>query len=260
MTPSLWTVDAHCHWSDERIGDKAAVEIPRMLAKGIRHFLLGGVSPTEWQRQSELRDLFPDQIWRAFGLHPYFVANQTPAVLEQAWSELLNHAPALEARGETGLDFRKPYLIHGKDRQRDFFRRHLSLAAQNKKPVILHVVRAHEEALQDLTPTEGMVHAFTAGPQLSKRYLDLGLHLSVGAKLLFAETQDLHETVRFMPLERLLIESDCPDQAPPRQTVHDSTTVWAIAERVAELKKLPFETVVEQTRGNLFRLLKKESP
>ncbi|MGZ3722360.1 MAG: TatD family hydrolase, partial [Bdellovibrionales bacterium] len=244
---SKWTVDAHCHWSDSRVFAQAALEIQRMIDSGILGFQLGGIEPNEWKRQSLLADKFPGRVWRAFGLHPYFVARETVPALETAWTELLSHCAEIEAIGETGLDFRKQYIENGKDRQQEFFTRHLSLAKKHNKPLILHIVRAHEEALHELKDhsVQGMVHAFTAGPKVAKRYLDLGLHLSIGAKLLHPETHDLAETVVTTPLERLLIESDCPDQAPPGQSVHDSTTVWPIAERISELKKLPFLQVVE---------------
>jgi len=258
MTKPKWTVDAHCHWSDPRTD--GAKLLPQMIAAGILGFQLGGVEPSEWARQSALRDQFPRHIWRAFGLHPYFVAREPRATLELAWTELQKQAAEVEALGETGLDFRKQYLTNGKDIQREFFRRHLAMASGLRKPVVLHIVRAHEEALQDLKfgPISGMVHAFTQGPKIGRRYLDMGLHLSVGAKLLFPDTQDLAETVKFMPLERLLLESDGPDQPPPGRQVHDSTTVWALNERVAELKKLPLEQVIEQTRANLLALIDRE--
>jgi len=257
---NTWTVDAHCHWSDERVFADAEREIPIMIAKGIAAFQLGGVDPREWRRQQELQRKFPRRIFCAFGLHPYFVATSTREPLEQAWQDLSSLALAADALGEMGLDFRRHYLIAGREIQTEFFARQLQLAGKLEKPAVLHIVRAHEEALRELktAPISGMVHAFTAGPKVACRYLDLGLHLSIGAKLLHPETADLADSVRAAPLDRLLVESDCPDQPPPGQSHHDSLTVWLILRRIAELKKLPFADVVEQTRANLFALLKKE--
>lgn len=255
-----WTVDAHCHWSDPRLFAQAETEIPRLIEQGVLAFQLGGVDPEDWQRQTELRRKFPGRIWLSFGLHPYFVAGQNVEAIESAMLKLHTQAPQADAVGETGLDFRKAFLTSGKQRQVDFFTRQLTLATELKKPVVLHIVRAHEEALHELCKisVSAMVHAFTGGPQVAKRYLDLGYHLSIGAKLLYPESHDLAETVQQMPLERLLIESDCPDQAPPGKAVHDSATVFSIAERVAVLKKLPLPQVLEQTRRNLFALIHKE--
>lgn len=252
-----WTVDAHCHWSDARLFARARTEIPRLIATGIAGFQLGGVDPEEWERQNQLSEKFPARFWRAFGLHPYFVARHSLPELESAWLTLETYAREIEAIGETGLDFRKQFA---KDNQLAFFERHLVLARIQDKPLILHIVRAHEEALHALkdASTRGMVHAFTAGPKVAKRYLDLGYSLSIGAKLLHPEAHDLRESVRFTPLERLLIESDCPDQPPPNQKEHDSSTVFAIAEKVSGLKSLAPQKVIEQTRGNLFALIGKE--
>lgn len=236
---------------------RAATEIPRLITAGIAGFQLGGVDPEEWERQNQLQEKFPARFWRAFGLHPYFVARNPLPELESAWLTLETYAREIEAIGETGLDFRKQFA---KDNQMAFFERHLLLARIQDKPLILHIVRAHEEALHVLksASTCGMVHAFTAGPKVAERYLDLGYSLSIGAKLLYPDTHDLQETVRFAPLERLLIESDCPDQPPPNQKEHDSNTVFAIAEKISELKSLAPQKVIEQTRGNLFSLIGKE--
>jgi TatD DNase family protein len=259
MAQGLWTVDAHCHWSDARVFARAEAELPAQIERGVAGFLLGGVDPEEWRRQTALQSLFPGRVWRSFGLHPYFVASSSPAGLEAAFNELRDEAPRLEALGEMGLDFRKDYVAC-KSAQIEMLSRQLVLAAEVKKPVILHIVRAHEEALHELKDhrVEGMVHAFTANMKVAERYLQLGLHLSIGAKVLSPLTHDLAETVTNAPLERLLIESDCPDQPPPGLVAHDSTTVWAIAERIAMLKQLSLAAVVEQTRKNLFALIRKE--
>lgn len=253
---NLWTVDAHCHWSDERVFGRAKEQIHAMVAQGIHAFQLGGVSPAEWRRQLELQQKMPARIFTAFGLHPYFVAESTPAENEAAWSDLQALSGQADALGEMGLDFRRQFA---REQQQEFFQCQLRLARSLEKPVVLHIVRAHEEALHEIgTPIAGMVHAFTANVKIARRYLDLGLHLSIGAKLLHPETADLAESVKFAPLDRLLVESDCPDQPPPGHVAHDSATVWAILERLSDLKKLPLVQVVEQTRANLLTLLKKE--
>jgi TatD DNase family protein len=256
----LWTVDAHCHWSDPRLFDRAGWEIPRLIEAGVRGFQLGGVDPEDWRRQTELQGRFPGRFWRSFGLHPYFVASQPEEQLNRAFQQLTRESADVEALGEMGLDFRTPFLGAGKDIQTRFFKRQLELAGRLGKPVVLHIVRAHEEALHELRDHQlsGMVHAFTAGPRVAKRYLDSGYHLSIGAALLRPEAAELAKSVSEAPLERLLIESDCPDQAPPGQKAHDSATVWLVARRMAELKKLPLERIVEQTRANLLQLINRE--
>lgn len=267
----VWIVDAHCHWTDPRVFAQAPAELARLIQAGLRGFLLGGVDPADWDRQTELHQKFPSNVFRSFGLHPYFVAGKVPgpicgshrAILEAAFNRLHQEASKIDALGEMGLDFRRQFLPAGKDIQIEYFAKQLDLAAQTGKPVVLHIVRAHEEALAELRrvrtrATQGMVHAFTAGPKVARRYLDLGYHLSIGAALLRPETHDLHDTVAQMPLERLLIESDCPDQPPPGLKQHDSSTVWRVAERVSDLKRLPLEEIVKQTRANLLHLMQRE--
>ncbi len=236
--------------------------MPAYLAKmdrgGIRGFVLGGVDPDEWSRQLQLRDRFPGRFWSAFGLHPYFVANSDNPVLQKAflqWEKLL---PAAALAGEMGLDFRRPYLASGPKHQEIWFERQMAVAQRMNKPIVLHIVRAHEPAIQILrkfAPLKGMVHAFNSSRENARRYLELGLHLSIGAAILFDKAEPLREAVRTAPLERLLIESDAPDQPPPGQEIHDSSTIWRIASRIADIHQKPRNEIISRTRQNLADLV-----
>lgn len=253
----MWTVDAHCHLTDPRIFRDADFIIREMREKNIRGFLLGGVDPEDWSRQRQLAVRWPDVVWTSAGLHPYFVAKSKPPELDIAFAELsqlCRETPAnISALGEIGLDFRSSHLEAGPEHQIFWFEKQLQLAHETSKPVILHVVRAQDPALKILAkhPVRGMVHAFNSKESIARKYLDLGLYLSIGSALLFERAEPLREAVRSAPLDRLLIESDAPDQAPPGQTSHDSSTVWLVAAKMAEVRGVTAEQIVEKTRQNL---------
>jgi TatD DNase family protein len=247
-------VDAHCHLSDERLFSGRKTYIENCAGFGVNWFVLGGVKPAEWSRQLELKKEFPNKIFCSFGLHPYTISAESPAALESAFQQLKTLTSQTSLMGEMGLDFRSHIVKDREEMQREFFVRQLEWAKQSLKPIVLHIVRAHEEALKILKTNspQGMVHAFSSSFEVAKRYLSLGLYLSLGARVLEAEHQELLKNI---PLDQMLLESDAPDQPPRGKKEHDSTTVLLLAKRVAENKGLTVERVLEKTRENAEQLL-----
>jgi TatD DNase family protein len=256
-------VDAHCHLADPRIEDVHAV-IAQAKAQGITTFLQGGVDPADWQRQRELAATEPG-IWLAFGLHPYFVADHTDDECESALDQLARELPRARALGETGLDFRPHIMKDSRDRQIGCFEAQLELARVAQKPVILHLVRAFEESLAVLDHfgqgVPGMIHAFNGSWPRAKAYLDRGYLISVGGPVCRPDNQRLHQAVKEIPLEFLLLETDSPDQPPPGiEPEHNRpTTLLRVAARVAEIKGLEPAQILDKSRENLADRLKWKS-
>ncbi|MGE4131215.1 MAG: TatD family hydrolase [Bdellovibrionales bacterium] len=253
----MWTVDAHAHLTDRKV---AAPENLRaeLSQAGIKGVLLGGIGPEEWNRQLAMsQKQSPCHIWTCFGLHPYFVAEKEEDKLEKAFEKLCDMVDSATALGELGLDFRSGFLARGQSHQIGWFQRQLELATGKKKPTVLHIVRAHQDAqkvLKKFAPLPGMVHAFNSTVANARHYLELGLHISVGAALLHERNQDLHHAIGEIPSERLLLESDAPDQPPPGESSHDSRTVFLVAKKVAQLRGQSVEEILNETRTNFFTL------
>lgn len=249
-----WAVDAHCHISDLRIFPRRKEWIARCSERGVRWFILGGVNPLEWDRQLQLHSEFPDKIFCCFGLHPYFLRDAPREDLDRAFAALPEKLAQSDFLGETGLDFRKEIVADRREWQIEFFEKQLLLAQQLDKICVLHVVRAHEEALGLLRahPVRGLVHAFNSSWEVAEKYLAQGLYLSLGARVLNPEHSRLLENI---PLNRLLLESDAPDQPPRGLKEHDSTTLFLLAQAVADNKGLTADDVLEKTRLNLETLL-----
>jgi len=274
-------VDAHCHLADLRISDTDREKIIReALDKKISLFLQAGIDPQDWQRQQDLQKKFPENILISFGLHPYFVAAHTRDECEEALDLLAQkinvaaakgpntqHAPI--AVGEVGLDFREQFveptghLLEPREQQITFFENQIALAKVAHKPMILHVVKAHEEALKILKiwdPPErgGMVHAFNSSSEIAKKYLDLGFLISIGGAVTYDKNKKLKNTVSELDLESILLESDSPDQPPQDWPGQNSpASLWLVATEIAKIKDISPLKVLEQATLNfksLFRV------
>lgn len=258
-------IDAHCHWSDAR-WNKTVEEIKKNLDQAmtqqITFFLQGGVDPAEWEKQKELKKMYPQNFGLSFGLHPYFVAANEDEVCENAMDQLAKELPNAMALGECGLDFRPHIMKESMVQQIDFFESQIELAKAFKKPMILHVVQAHDKALQvldvwGLPPENGMVHAFTGSFDTAKKYIDRGFLISVGGAVTYVKNKKLQDCIEKIPLEYLLIESDSPDQAPEGwQGLNNSTSIRVIAEKIAQLRRLSVLEVLEISTSNFKRLFR----
>lgn len=254
-------VDSHCHLADPRL-DKSRDEIIRRAeGLGIGFFLQGGVSPEDWVRQERLQEQYP-QIGTCFGLHPYWVADHTATECDDAMDILAMMIPEALALGELGLDLRPHIMKDSYERQSDFFVQQLELAEVAAKPIVLHLVRAFDEAMKifamwGVPQAGGMVHSFNGSVSEAKSYLELGLHLSVGGPLVHPDNQRLRQAVKEIPMEFLLVESDSPDQPPPshKDQLNEPATILEVADVIAEIKGLTRAEVLDKTRENLENLL-----
>lgn len=254
-------VDVHSHLADERFNDESRAEALRAaIEKNITFFLQGGVSPVEWQRQRKLIKKYPQNIGLGFGLHPYFVAENDEEVCDQALDILAQMLPEAMALGETGLDFRPHIMKESEILQIMMFESQIELAKAFKKPLILHIVQAHDKAVQifDLwgaPPAAGFVHAFTGSFETAKRYIDKGFLISVGGAVTYEKNRKLHDCVKKIPLEYLLIESDSPDQAPEGWPgLNQPASIYRVAETIALIRNISAFDVLETSTSNFKRL------
>ncbi|AKU90452.1 TatD family hydrolase [Vulgatibacter incomptus] len=253
-------IDSHAHVDSEKYdGDRDEV-IARARQSGVSRIVAVGQwqGPGDFGGAHALAKAHPGYFFATIGIHPHEVAN----VPEEDWLELerLAALPETIAIGETGLDY---FYEHSpREEQRKWFRHQLELASRLGKPVVIHTRDADDdtfEILRDMTPKAGVIHCFTGGPERARAYLDLGLYLSVPGVVTFKNAEPLREAVRAAPLDRLLIETDCPYLAPipHRGKRNEPAFVRIVAETIAELKGLPVEEVAAATTSNameLFRL------
>lgn len=220
-TLSNW-IDAHCHLADPRYSDEDLENVlVRSKAANVSKWIQGGVSPSDWKRQKVIRALYGPSIVTSFGLHPWWVSKQqSKKEIEVALDHLASNIYDAQAIGELGLDFSDHFLdASSLERQYLAFEAQLEIAKCSKKPIVIHAVRAHEQIITLLKnkgpfSSGGIVHSFSADLKTAKEYLDLNLLISIGGSITRRGYRSVKEALNYIPLEKIVIETDSPDQTP----------------------------------------------
>ncbi|MEI6286973.1 MAG: TatD family hydrolase [Bacillota bacterium] len=251
--------DSHAHLDDERFdGDREAV-IERSRVAGMAGIINAGADMPSSRRSVELANS-NDIIYAAVGIHPH----DAKAVLAEDYDQLERWATMekkVVAIGEIGLDYH--YDFSPREIQREVFIRQLQLARQVNKPIIIHNRESHADMLDILENhargLRGVFHCYSGSVEMLKQLLDMGLYISVGGPVTFANAKKLLEVVKHIPLNRLLIETDCPylTPTPYRGKRNEPLYVEYVAEKIAGLLGLPTAALVDTTARNareLFRI------
>ena len=245
--------------------------LDQQKAAGIPYSIEPGVSLLSCEAVLGLCQAYPGRIFPAMGFHP------TRAIWEY-WSDrkkLASFAGSAEvvAIGETGLDYHHERKAQHRVRQHLWFLYQLHLAWKLKKPVILHVRDAHEDALRILKrhPARklgGVIHCFCADWETAKRYLELGYHIGIGGAVLQQpqRAEKLWRAVEQIPMDRILVETDapyilpyCKDVIKPkhlRRARNTSLILPMVIKKIAGLKGVSAETVEQATAENAIRLFR----
>lgn len=250
--------DSHAHLDAPQFDEDRVAVLRRAADAGVRAIINVGYNPATWPTTLALGDAHLG-VFACLGFHPNDAATWDEAMIATL-VELHAH-PNVVAVGETGLDYYRDAAPP--ERQRAAFVAQLALARTLGKPVVIH----HREARDDLLailrtdvaahgPVHGVLHAFNGGPAFAAELLALGLHLGIGGPVTFKNATALHDAVRALPLDRLVIETDSPYLAPHphRGRRNESAYVALVAERIALLKKTDVETIAAATTANAARL------
>ncbi len=252
--------DTHCHLQELDDVDEA---IARARAAGVERMLLAGVGPEQWDRDDALAARH-DTLSLSYGLHPQLVATLDDAACDgivRALDERLQRRSArVVAVGEIGLDGvgeRRDSL----ERQERVFRAQLELARAHRLPVALHVLREHPRALAILRdeplPSGGVLHSCSASPELVREYVALGLHVSFSGSITWhGGANKAARAAHKVPRDRLVVETDAPDQTPEPQRPgrNEPAFLVAIVEAIAHLWGVDFAEAGRITDGNARRL------
>jgi TatD DNase family protein len=203
-------IDAHAHLSDVRLVSILDELVARLMRKGVRHVVLGGVDPQDWRRQRELCDRFPNFLTAAFGIHPWTVRDCSDDVLEQMMATLERDLSDVKIMGEIGLDFFGLKDETSRLKQETWCHRQLDLARRNSKPVVIHVVRGHDRMLGMLRRhhgVKGLIHGFRGPADIGLQYIELGMTLSLSLRSFRNDRPELWQWLKGVPV---VVESDEP--------------------------------------------------
>ncbi|MDR2515267.1 MAG: TatD family hydrolase [Christensenellaceae bacterium] len=243
--------DTHAHLSDARFAEDLPDVLRRAREDGVGKMLTIGTSLEDSARALEIARNQPD-IWATAGIHPHEASSSSAETLGGIRS--LAADPKVRAIGEIGLDYH--YDLSPREVQRSAFSTQLELAGELKLPVVLHIREAHGDALAILRGLKrkiaGVVHCYSGSIESAREYMALGLHISFTGSVTFKNAQRLAVVAGEIPLERLLVETDCPYMAPVplRGKRNEPANVALVAAFLAELRGLPTEALAEAATAN----------
>jgi TatD DNase family protein len=255
--------DSHCHLSFPELQSQLPSIRAAMTDAEVDRALCICTTLEEFA-QVEALALQHDNFWATVGVHPDNEGVQEPTLAQLLE---LGARPRIVGIGETGLDY---YRLAGRsieemEWQRRRFRLHIQAARALGKPLVIHTRSASEDTLRILreegedgssSSAGGVFHCFTETAEVARAALDLGFYISFSGILTFKSAQDLREVARFVPLDRLLIETDSPYLAPVpyRGKLNNPSLVPWVARQLAELRDCPVEVIAEATSRNFERL------
>jgi TatD DNase family protein len=254
-------VDSHCHLNFPEFKQDLDLVIKNANDQGIKYMLTVNTRLSESpdiQRIAEANS----NIFCSVGVHPHDSKDYNDSSLIE---KLKNHAkhPKVVALGETGLDYY--YNNSDEKAQIDCFNMHLDTGIELGLPVIIHTRDADADTISclDTHPNaKGVFHCFSGSTEFAKQGLDRGLYISFSGIITFKKAEELREAVKFVPLDRILVETDSPFLAPipHRGRRNEPAFTLFVAKLVAELKDISLEEVAEATTKNFFTLFDKATP
>ena len=250
-------VDSHCHLDFPDFAEDFDAVIARAEGAGVGRMVSISTRLKDFEgvRAIAGRD---ERISCTVGIHPHNVEDEPDVPAEDLIAR--THDEKVVGIGETGLDF---FYDHSpRDLQRRSFRTHIAAARETDLPLIVHT-RAADEDTVDIMRDEmgkgtyrGLIHCFSTGRELAEAAIEMGFYISLSGILTFKKAEELRETVRALPMERLLVETDAPYLAPVphRGKRNEPAFVAETAACLAELKGLDVEEVARITTANFFDL------
>jgi TatD DNase family protein len=261
--------DSHCHLTDPDLLPQLPAIRQAMAAAQVDRALCICTTLEEFDAVRQVVSDY-DNFWGSVGVHP-----DNEGVQEPTLDDLVRRAalPKVVAIGETGLDYYQMDARKGGrsiadlEWQRARFRVHIRAAQQTRLPLVIHTREASADTLAILreqgedgtgAAAGGVFHCFTETAEVARAALDLGFYISFSGILTFKSAADLREVAAFVPMDRMLIETDSPYLAPVphRGKTNNPSYVPLVAQQIAALRKLPVETVAQATSRNFETLFR----
>lgn len=248
--------DTHVHLNAEQYEDDLQEVINRALEKGVQNMVVVGFDEPTIKKAIQIAETY-DFIYASVGWHPVDAIDMTDAHL--AWIEELAQHPKVVALGEMGLDYH--WDKSPKEVQKDVFRRQIRLARKVNLPIIIHNRDATEDVVtilkeEHVEEVGGIMHCFTGSIEVAKQCMDMNMYISFGGPVTFKNAKKPKEVAAELPLDKLLIETDCPYLTPHpfRGKRNEPGYVSYVAEQIAELKGITYEELADITTANAKKL------
>ncbi len=255
----LGIFDSHSHYEDGRFDEDRDELLSSMSDRGVELIVNVGSSIDTTKKTIELIKKYPF-VYGSAGVHPEECANLCDEDID--WLETVCADSKIVAVGEIGLDYYWPEPEH--DIQKKWFRKQLDLAVKVEKPVIIHSRDAAKDTMDILKEYDGkllagnpgVIHCFSYSPEIADEYIKMGYYIGVGGVVTFNNAKKLKSVVSHIPMERMLIETDCPYMAPVpyRGKRNDSGYLSYVVDAIAEIKGIQRDEVIMITRNNAIKM------
>lgn len=242
--------DSHGHYTDSAFDGDCDQLLKALPQKGVSKIVTVGSSMEDSYKCVEIAQKY-DYVYAACGVHPEAEA-ETPDDFADELESLLGKSPKIRALGEIGLDYH--YENYNRERQIKLFTSQLELAKSLGLPVIVHSRNANEDTMEILRKYRpaGVVHCFSGSAETAKEVISLGMYISFTGVLTFKNAKKAVKALAEVPVDRLMLETDCPYMAPEpfRGQRCDSSMIAKTAEKAAEIKGMSVQEMLDITNRN----------
>lgn len=255
-------IDTHAHYDDKAFDEDREELLADLAAHGVCRVVNSGSSQESCRRTIELMEKYPF-IYGSLGIHPCDTAELTEEDMD--WLARQSRLEKCVAIGEIGLD----YYWDEPDRewQKKWFARQLRLAQEVGLPVVIHSREAAQDTVELMREEHaeksgGVIHCYSYSRELVRSFLDMGFYIGVGGVVTFKNGRKLKETVEYLPMDRILLETDCPylSPVPNRGKRNDSRNLTYVVSQIAQIKGTTEEEVERITTENALRLYPRIQP
>ncbi len=250
--------DTHTHYDDEKFKEDRYETIKKAGDSGVSYILNASSDIESIAFSTSLSQKF-DFVYAAVGIHPHYVGEIEDNIVETLKEYAKNSK--VVAIGEIGLDYY--YDNSPREIQKYWFSKQINLAKDVGLPVIVHDREAHEDIMdiiknEDAQKVGGVLHCFSGSVEMARELLRLNFYISVGGTVTFKNAKKVIDVVKYVPLDRLLIETDCPYLTPEpyRGKRNDSGYIRLVAEKIAAIKGISFEEIAGVTMSNAKKLFR----
>lgn len=244
--------DTHVHLNADQFEEDLEEVIERAHEAGVQNMVVVGFDERTIKRAIELVETY-DWMYAAVGWHPVDAIDMTDEHLQ--WLEQLSSHPKVVALGEMGLDYH--WDKSPKEVQKEVFRKQIALAKKVKLPIIIHNREADQDIVdllkeENASEVGGIMHCFGGSVEIAQQCIEMNFYISLGGPVTFKNAKRPKQVAKAIPLNRLLIETDCPYLAPHpnRGKRNEPAYVRLVAEQIAELKEVGLEEIMESTTAN----------
>lgn len=254
-------IDSHAHYDDEKFDTDRDQVLQDCISHGVTHIVNAGSNIESSKKSIGLAKKYPF-VYAAVGVHPHDALECDKNTIDTLKS--LSGEDKVVAIGEIGLDYH--YDFSPREVQREWFAKQIALARELKLPIIIHDRESHKDIL-DIVKSEkgnevgGVFHCFSGSKEMAREVLDLGFMIGLGGAITFKNAKKPVEVLRYVPLDMLLVETDCPYMAPEphRGKRNWSGYIELVLKKISEVKEIDYTLAEEATSNNAIHLFKLQS-